>query len=109
MRLRLSILATLLLTATGWAQQPERIDKQVVEWINTNAYPLATTDPDAAIDDLAPLEAIVGPAKVVGLGEATHGSHELWTVRNRIVRYLVERTGVHGLRARGTMAGRSAA
>jgi hypothetical protein len=63
MRLRLSILATLLLTATGWAQQPERIDKQVVEWINTNAYPLATTDPDAAIDDLAPLEAIVGPAR----------------------------------------------
>jgi erythromycin esterase len=96
MRLRLSILATLLLTATGWAQQPERIDKQVVEWINTNAYPLATTDPDAAIDDLAPLEAIVGPAKVVGLGEATHGSHELWTVRHRIVRYLVERTGFTG-------------
>ncbi|WP_426368951.1 erythromycin esterase family protein, partial [Streptomyces sp. E-08] len=36
---------------------------------------------------------MVGDARVVGLGEATHSSHEFLTVKHRILRYLVEEKG----------------
>ncbi|WP_370217679.1 erythromycin esterase family protein [Kitasatospora sp. GAS1066B] len=36
---------------------------------------------------------MVGDAKVVGLGEATHGSHEFFALKDRVFRYLVEQKG----------------
>ncbi|WP_223198422.1 erythromycin esterase family protein [Solihabitans fulvus] len=36
---------------------------------------------------------MIGDAKVVGLGEATHGSHEFFTMKQRVFRYLVEDKG----------------
>jgi erythromycin esterase len=55
--------------------------------------PLPTTDPTAPLTDLAPLRHIVGDAEVVGLGESTHGAHEQFAVKHRIVRLLVEELG----------------
>jgi erythromycin esterase len=69
---------------------------QVIEWINTSSHPLTTTDPAAPLDDLAALEAIVGEAEIVGLGEATHGSSEIWTMKHRMLEYLVEHMGFTG-------------
>ncbi len=39
---------------------------------------------------------MVADAKVVGLGEATHGSHEFFTMKERVFRYLVEEKGFTG-------------
>ena len=75
---------------------PAASNDKVVKWINATAHPLETTDPAAPLDDLAPLENIVGQAEVVGLGEATHGSSEIWTIKQRMVRYLVEHMGFTG-------------
>jgi erythromycin esterase len=36
---------------------------------------------------------MIGDATVVGLGEATHGSHEFFTMKHRVFRYLVEEKG----------------
>ncbi|MCC3767647.1 erythromycin esterase family protein [Streptomyces sp. UNOC14_S4] len=36
---------------------------------------------------------MVGDAKVVGVGEATHGSHEFFALKDRVFRYLVEQKG----------------
>lgn len=36
---------------------------------------------------------MIGDAKVVGLGEATHGSHEFFTMKERVFRHLVEKKG----------------
>ena len=69
---------------------------QVVAWINTTDHPLTTTDPTAPLDDLAPLRDIGGQAELVGLGEATHGSSEIWTMKHRMVQYLVEHLGFTG-------------
>jgi erythromycin esterase len=42
---------------------------------------------------LQPLQQIVGSASIVGLGEATHGSHEFFTMKQRLLEFLVEKMG----------------
>ncbi|MGW7275249.1 erythromycin esterase family protein [Streptomyces sp. NPDC054864] len=57
------------------------------------AHPLRSTDPGGSTKDLRPMGRMVGDASVVGLGEATHGSHEFFTMKDRVFRYLVEEKG----------------
>ncbi|CAL9650395.1 putative protein (plasmid) [Streptomyces sp. enrichment culture] len=57
------------------------------------AHPLHTTEPRGGLADLRPFGRMVGDARVVGLGEATHNSHEFFTVKHRVFRYLVEEKG----------------
>ncbi len=73
--------------------QPAPTPSPVVSWITQHALPLKTTDPRASLDDLQPLEQIVGNASIVGLGEATHGSHEFFTMKQRVLEFLVEKMG----------------
>ena len=51
----------------------------------------ATADDDFA--DLAPFGAAVGPARIVALDEQTHGGHEEFVLKTRLLRYLHERLG----------------
>ncbi|MFF4668057.1 erythromycin esterase family protein [Streptomyces sp. NPDC001282] len=57
------------------------------------AHPLRSTEPGRNTTDLRALGAMIGDAKVVGLGEATHGSHEFFAMKERVFRYLVEEKG----------------
>ncbi|MEU4605269.1 erythromycin esterase family protein [Kribbella sp. NPDC023972] len=57
------------------------------------AHPLVSTEPSDNAWDLRPLMQMVGTAKVVGVGEATHNSHEFFTLKHRIFQTLVERKG----------------
>jgi erythromycin esterase len=63
------------------------------DWLASHAIPLATTEATGSLDDLAPLAAVVGDAHIVGLGDATHGTHEFFTVKLRIIQFLVQRMG----------------
>jgi erythromycin esterase len=58
------------------------------------ATPLSTTDPEAPLAPLEPLHGRLADARVVGLGEATHGSREFFQLKHRFVRYLVSELGV---------------
>src|SRR5437588_8819615 len=62
-------------------------------WIKQHAIVLNSTDPRASLDDLPPLQAVIGMASLVGLGEATHGSHEIFTMKHRLLEFLVEQMG----------------
>lgn len=57
------------------------------------AVPIATTDPETPVDDLVPLAPVVKDALIVGAGECTHGSREVFQLKHRLFRYLVERQG----------------
>ncbi|MFC4958744.1 erythromycin esterase family protein [Streptomyces mauvecolor] len=57
------------------------------------AHPLRSTEPGTGTADLQALGVMVGDAKVVGVGEATHGSHEFFALKDRLFRYLVEQRG----------------
>ncbi len=56
---------------------------------------LPDTDPATAREHLAPLADSLSDATLVGLGEATHGTHEFVTLRDGLVRSLV---ADHGFR-----------
>ncbi|MEU6331772.1 erythromycin esterase family protein [Streptomyces sp. NPDC047049] len=56
-------------------------------------HPLRSTEPGRNTADLRVLGGMIGDAKVVGLGEATHGSHEFFAMKERAFRYLVEEKG----------------
>jgi erythromycin esterase len=62
-------------------------------WIKQHAIVLKTTDPQAPLDDLLPLKPLIGTASLIGLGEATHGSHEFFTMKHRLLEFLVEKMG----------------
>ncbi|MCK2237087.1 MULTISPECIES: erythromycin esterase family protein [unclassified Crossiella] len=57
------------------------------------AHPLRGTEPGRGHADLRALGRMIGEAKVVGLGEATHGSHEFFTMKERVFRHLVQEKG----------------
>lgn len=65
------------------------------------AISLRTVDPDHAPTDLTPLGSIVDETRIVGLGEATHGTREFFQLKHRLLRYLVTEcdTRVVGLEA----------
>lgn len=58
-------------------------------WLTTNAHFLVSTELTPYSYDLEVLEPLIGSANTVGLGDVTHGSHELYTVKLRIIDYLV--------------------
>jgi erythromycin esterase len=69
----------------------------VTRWITEHAHPLALLDATVPPRDLEPVGGIVDQAIVVGLARPTHGAHELSTVTQRILRYLVEGLGFRTL------------
>lgn len=62
-------------------------------WIRDHAFTAATLDPQAPLDDLEPLRAMIGDARVVAIGENTHQVREFYQLRHRLLRYLAERCG----------------
>ena len=65
----------------------------LVRWITEHAIPLRTVDPAADGADLMPLKEVFGDARILALGEATHGASEFFTLKNRLVRFLAEELG----------------
>jgi len=68
----------------------EKFSQELLADLNRSALQLTGSDPTLPDDELAPL-ADLGQALVVGLGEATHGTHEFFAMKHRLFRYLVER------------------
>ncbi len=57
------------------------------------AWPIRSAVPGGSLDDLAPLEAAIGPARIVAMGEATHGTSEFFSLKDRIFRLLATNMG----------------
>ncbi|MER6916147.1 erythromycin esterase family protein [Streptomyces sp. NPDC000594] len=77
----------------GTARDTPRTQDPVVRALDRIAHPLRSTEPDGGTADLRALASMIGGAKVVGLGEATHGSHEFFTMKERLFRHLVREKG----------------
>ncbi|KXY46253.1 erythromycin esterase family protein [Bacillus sp. FSL M7-1020] len=71
----------------------QSIQKNIVKSIQSQAHPLKTTEPSKPFEDLKPLKKMIGSAQYVGLGENTHGSSEIFTMKFRLVKYLVTEMG----------------
>ncbi len=72
---------------------PSTAGPEVQSWIKGNAIPLSTTEAGHGFKDMTPLRQVVGEARVVSLGEATHGTHEFFQMKHRMLEFLVEKMG----------------
>lgn len=68
-------------------------DEAVIAWMKSRALPLRSVEPGSGFDDLRPLEQLFADVRVIGLGEATHGSHEIFALKHRLIEFLVARMG----------------
>jgi erythromycin esterase len=67
--------------------------RPVVAELKQRAVPLATVEPGAPPADLAAFGVAVGDARIVALGEASHGTHEFFRMKHRLFEYLVREKG----------------
>ena len=66
---------------------------EVHAWLRENAIAFDTTDPNSDVEDLLFLKEWIGDARIVALGEATHGTHEFFQMKHRMLKFLVEEMG----------------
>lgn len=81
-----------LLVCVGHAQE---IDSRAA-WLRDNAVIVNTIDPSIVNDeyaDLRPLIEYIGDARVVGLGEQTHGDGATFHAKTRLIKFLHEVMG----------------
>lgn len=67
---------------------------ELATWVAEHQVPLVGVEAGAGLDDLAPLAAVLGDARVIGLGEATHGSREIFQLKHRLLEYLIVERGL---------------
>lgn len=89
---RLLASALVALAGPATAQTPDTTGA-VATWVRANALPLDTVDPEADRADLRPLLPLLGPARVVAVGESTHGTRDFFQFKDRLWRFLVEEAG----------------
>ncbi|HKP47786.1 MAG TPA: erythromycin esterase family protein [Pyrinomonadaceae bacterium] len=74
-------------TPQAGAEQPE------VQWIRSHAVRLQTPEASHGFADMRPLKKIVGNARIVSLGEATHGTREFFQLKHRMLEFLASEMG----------------
>ncbi|MBK6380306.1 MAG: erythromycin esterase family protein [Chitinophagaceae bacterium] len=62
-------------------------------WLNKNCIPIKYVKAENGFDDLNPLKDLIGDARIVSLGECTHGSSEVFSMKHRMLEYLVKEKG----------------
>lgn len=67
--------------------------KAVNDWLTKRAIPLQGVQAGIGFDDLQPLKALIGEARIVALGEATHGTREFFQFKHRMLEFLVREMG----------------
>jgi erythromycin esterase len=96
--LRTLAIAPLFLAACDSAPEavvsPVTDERSAVEWLRTNAASVRSVQfDDTNYADLQPLRAAIGNARVVMLGESTHGDGTAFRAKARLVRFLHEEMG----------------
>lgn len=100
MRRTLAALSLLLVALSAGAQArrraapPPRVsDATPAGWLTNHAYRIETAQSGAPLRDLEPLRNLIGNATVVGLGDGTHGTHEFFELKLRMIEFLVRELG----------------
>ena len=70
-----------------------RVSAKAENWLRKNAIPFSTPVAGNGFDDLQPLKRVIGDARIVSLGEGTHGTKEFFQMKHRILEFLVEEMG----------------
>lgn len=82
------LLTTTAFVSPGFAiaQDSASDDKQLIQWIKTASIPLVPNR-----QDFGPIDIQAKSAKVIGLGESTHGQHEAFELKRQLTMHLIRR------------------
>jgi erythromycin esterase len=72
---------------------PKALTPTEIAWLKKAAIPIATTDTGSGTKDLEPVRKLVGDARIVSLGEGTHGTREHFQMKHRLLEFLVTEMG----------------
>src|SRR5207244_12047239 len=70
------------------------VPSEVTSWFKSAAIPLDSTSPESGWDDLRRMESTIGNARIVAMGEATHGTREFFQLKHRMLECLGDKKGV---------------
>ena len=93
-----------LLTADQYADRlaaEKARAEEVKSWLASHAIRLKGAEAGQGFDDMQPLKKVIGGARLVALGEATHGTREFFQLKHRMLEFLVTEMGftVFGIEA----------
>src|SRR5262245_2388592 len=89
---RISAFAFTLAVVTTLAQGSAPTPAQLA-WLKANAIEVKTVEAGTDFADLQKLKAAVGGARIVSLGEATHGTREIFQMKHRLIEFLASELG----------------
>nr|WP_314492621.1 erythromycin esterase family protein [uncultured Chryseobacterium sp.] len=90
-RLNLLFLFLCLISSCAFSQSKNQLTQEEKKYLLNFVYPLSSVNPEQQDnDDLKILNELVGNSKIVALGEVTHGSSEIYQLKDRIYRYLAK-------------------
>jgi erythromycin esterase len=72
---------------------PRSLSAVEQKWLQNNHISLQSVSPNNPLTDLQKLTPLIGNAQIVGLGEVTHGSREIFQMKHRLLRFLIENKG----------------
>ncbi|MEO7486111.1 MAG: erythromycin esterase family protein [Ferruginibacter sp.] len=84
------LLSALLFTNLSFAQDTTKV---VIDWLKQNSIPIKYIEAGNGFSDLQPLKKLWKDVKVIGLGEATHGTREFFQMKYRLLEFLVTELG----------------
>jgi erythromycin esterase len=85
-----AVLSAPPLASPAWAQSPDALQ----DWLRANAMPVRSVDAsDEDFTDLAPLEKLIAGARVIQLGEPSHGAGVSFSAKVRLIKFLHARMG----------------
>jgi len=84
--------ALTLPVATTLAQSGAPTPAQLA-WLKANAIEIKSVDAGTGFVDLPKLKGAIGDARIVSLGEATHGTREIFQMKHRLIEFLASELG----------------
>jgi erythromycin esterase-like protein len=86
-------LLLVVVLAGAWLPTAMAQNEPPIDWVRVNAIRLTTPEAGHGFADLQPLKKVVGDARIVSLGEATHGSREFFQLKHRTLEFRVSEMG----------------
>lgn len=78
---------------------------RLIKDLNQYLFPINTISPEESFSDLVKLKKIFNNARLIGLGEATHGTKEFFVFKHRLLRFLVTEMGFRVFVIEGDFSG----
>jgi erythromycin esterase len=102
---RIEHIRLLIKSSSGPPELSAEETTELHTWLKENAVHLNTVAAGSGFDDMQPLKAIIGDARIVALGEAAHLNRDFSRVKHRMIEFLVNEMGFAVFAIEATFAG----